>query len=125
MQHVRVYSVPVGVCALAACVFTIGMNAPLLDPQEARYAEVAREMQQRREPIIPLLRGQPYLDKPPLLYWLMIAATVLLGEGDGPVRLVPAAAAVLTVFVTFLWCNCRVGRKAGLLAGGMLTLTPF
>src|SRR5262245_9137392 len=46
----------------------------LLEPDESRYAEIAREMLQRGELVVPYLQGEPYLDKPPLLYWLVIGS---------------------------------------------------
>src|SRR5712692_744671 len=42
----------------------------LFEPDEGRYAEIAREMTARNEWVVPYLQGEPYLDKPPLLYWL-------------------------------------------------------
>src|SRR4051794_31846340 len=42
----------------------------LLEPDEGRYAEVAREMLAANEWVVPQLQGEAYLDKPPLLYWL-------------------------------------------------------
>src|SRR5262245_52740430 len=44
----------------------------LLEPDEGRYAEIPREMLQRGDLVVPHLQGQPYLDKPPLLYWLVM-----------------------------------------------------
>src|SRR5689334_3109577 len=61
----------------------------LLEPDEGRYAEIPREMLARGEWIVPLLQGEPYLDKPPLLYWLVMLAYRLLGVEDGVARLVP------------------------------------
>src|SRR5437868_3070152 len=46
----------------------------LLEPDEGRYAEIPREMLARGECIVPVLQGEPYLDKPPLLYWLVMLA---------------------------------------------------
>src|SRR5262245_1432802 len=43
----------------------------LLEPDEGRYAEIAREMVERGEWVVPVLQGEPYLDKPPLFYWLV------------------------------------------------------
>src|SRR5262249_32139120 len=44
----------------------------LFEPDEGRYAQIPREMVGRGEWIVPYLQGQPYLDKPPLLYWMVI-----------------------------------------------------
>src|SRR5262249_32738243 len=46
----------------------------LFEPDEGRYAEIAREMLARGEWVVPYLQGEPYLDKPPLLYWLTMAS---------------------------------------------------
>ena len=46
-----------------------GMAIPLFEPDEGRYAEIPREMLLRGEWVVPYLQGEPYLDKPPLLYW--------------------------------------------------------
>src|SRR5271168_2400149 len=45
----------------------------LFEPDEGRYAEIPREMLARGEWVVPYLHGEPYLDKPPLLYWLVMA----------------------------------------------------
>ena len=47
---------------------------PLVGPDEPRYAEVAREMLARRDFVTPTLGYYPWFEKPPLLYWLMMAS---------------------------------------------------
>jgi 4-amino-4-deoxy-L-arabinose transferase-like glycosyltransferase len=39
------------------------------NPDEARYAEVAREMRERGSWLIPYLNGEVYGQKPPLSFW--------------------------------------------------------
>jgi 4-amino-4-deoxy-L-arabinose transferase-like glycosyltransferase len=64
--------------ALAAWLFaTLGMR-PLLLPDEGRYANVAREML-RGDGLVPTLNGLPFFHKPPLFYWLDIAAMHVAG----------------------------------------------
>src|SRR5258708_1674818 len=64
----------------------------LFEPDEGRYAEIPREMLVRGEWVVPYLEGQPYLDKPPLLYWLVMASYRLFGVHDWSARIVPALA---------------------------------
>src|SRR5262249_52987323 len=47
------------------------LSFDLFEPDEGRYAEIPREMLVRGDWIVPYLQGEPYLDKPPLLYWLV------------------------------------------------------
>src|SRR5262245_53278868 len=59
---------------VAALILFPKLNRPLLDPDEGRQAEVAREMLAHGDLVLPRLRGSPYLEKPPLQYWLTAAA---------------------------------------------------
>ena len=78
-------------------------SLPLVGPDEPRYAEVAREMFVRRDLITPTLGGLPWFEKPPLLYWMMIAGYRLLGVGEYAARLGPAVCGLLTaVFVYWI-----------------------
>ena len=71
-------------------------SLPLVGPDEPRYAEVAREMFARHDLITPTLGGIPWFEKPPLLYWLMIAGYRVLGVGEYSARLGPAMCGLLT-----------------------------
>jgi 4-amino-4-deoxy-L-arabinose transferase-like glycosyltransferase len=92
---------------LAGLLFLTRLSAPLLEPQEPRYAEIPRQMLARGDWLMPILHGRPYLDKPPLLYWFVMASYRLCGVHDWAARLVPGLAGILIVLVTYLW-----GRRA-------------
>ena len=81
----------------------------LMDPDEAHYAELTREMLRAGNWLVPLLDGQPYIDKPILFHWLQGAAMTLLGETEFAVRL-PSALAAIALF----WTT----RRAGMLMFG-------
>lgn len=51
----------------------------LWEPDEARYAYVAREMEQTGSMMIPVRNGEAYTHKPPLMFWLIRAGTLLTG----------------------------------------------
>src|SRR6516162_7955492 len=72
----------------------------LFEPDEGRYAEIPREMLVRGEWVVPYLQGQPYLDKPPLLYWLVMSSYRLFGVHDWSARLVPALAVHAGILLT-------------------------
>lgn len=100
------------------------LNFRLLEPDEGRYAEIPREMLARGEWIVPKLQGQPYLDKPPLLYWSVMLSYSLFGVHDWAARLVPA----LAVHACILMCygfGCRIiGERRALRGAIFLSIIP-
>jgi 4-amino-4-deoxy-L-arabinose transferase-like glycosyltransferase len=76
--------------------------ASLLDPDEAHYAELTREMVRSGSWFVPLLDGRPYIDKPVLFHWLQGASVWLLGETEFAARL-PTALAALALFGVVRW----------------------
>jgi len=72
----------------------------LMDPDEAHYAELTREMLRAGNWLVPLLDGQPYIDKPILFHWLQGAAMTLLGPTEFAARLPSALAAIVLFFTT-------------------------
>lgn len=98
------------------------LSYPLMDPDESRYAQIAHEMVTSGDWLVPRRNGRPYLDKPPLLYWITAASYQIFGVNEAAVHLVPAAAALLTVVATFLLGRLLVGSRAALW-GGILQLS--
>jgi 4-amino-4-deoxy-L-arabinose transferase-like glycosyltransferase len=50
-------------------------------PDETSYAQVAREMLETRDFVVPTIDGAPWLEKPPLVYWLLAGAFAIFGWG--------------------------------------------
>src|SRR5580704_1540784 len=108
-------SAALGLLALAAFFFHLGSYG-LWEPDEARYAEIAREVLVTGNFIVPHLDFVPYIEKPPLLYWTTSLAFHFLGTNEFAARLVPALSALLGVIVTY-WFGRRVfDHRRGLLA---------
>ena len=95
----------------------------LMDPDEAHYAQLTREMLQAGNWTIPLLDGVPYIDKPVLFHWLQGLAIALLGETETAMRL-PSALAAVALFWMTQWTGAqlfddRVGARAWLMLATM------
>lgn len=110
------------VLTVAILLFFSRLGIPLLEPEEARYAEIPRQMLLEGEWLVPTLHGQPYLDKPPLMYWMVMGSYSLFGVHDWAARLVPGLCGVLTVLVSWLWARQVAGRRAALLGAMLLCL---
>lgn len=94
------------------------------DPDEGRYGAVAAAMVRSGDLVVPRLCGVPYLEKPPMLYWLTAASFGTLGVSETTGRLVPALAALAAAAVT-AWIGRRVfGTAVGIAASAILALSP-
>ena len=81
-------------------------RVPLIDPDEGRNAEVAREMAADGDVVVPHLAGLPYLDKPPALF----AAGALAVKAFGANRIAVRLPAIVASLVT-LWLLARAARR--------------
>src|SRR5262245_10914153 len=100
---------------------------PLVGPDAPRYVRVAVEMHRAHGWVRPTVAGLPWLEKPPLYYWLAGISFSLFGETEWAARLPSVAAAVLLAFATALFGARLYGARAGLHAGFVLatSILPF
>jgi 4-amino-4-deoxy-L-arabinose transferase-like glycosyltransferase len=113
----RDVAIIVGLCL---ALFFLNMGGwDLWNPDEPRYAEVAREMIVLNDYVIPHLNGEVYTDKPPLFFWLIAGFMYLLGEGSTAAARLPSAifataTAILTYFLGRFLFGWRVGLFSAL-----------
>ena len=100
------------------------LSFALFEPDEGRYAQIPREMLEAGDWIVPTLQGQPYLDKPPLFYWLVMLAYAGFGYHDWTARLIPALALHGSVLLTFLLGRRLVGGRAAMWGAMLLAVSP-
>jgi 4-amino-4-deoxy-L-arabinose transferase-like glycosyltransferase len=105
-----------------ALVLTIGVLLPLFlqlggrglnEPDEGRYAEIARVMAVTGDWVVPRLHGRPHWAKPPLTYWLVGLSMRTFGLSEWSARLVPALAACATCLGLFSIVRRSAGAAAG------------
>ena len=91
------------VCLLFILLYLVPLGLrPLLIPDEARYAQIPREMIRNHTWLIPQFADMPYYEKPSGGYWTEIAAQKILGESNFTIRLPYALAAAVTLLLTWL-----------------------
>lgn len=97
------------------------------EPDEGFYSNVALGMLDSGDWLIPRLNGQPFLDKPPLLYWAVASSVGALGVDEWPARVPLALAFVGTALALGALARRWWGRRAGWIAAGMYStsLGPF
>jgi hypothetical protein len=106
---------------LAAALWLWGVwSLPLSDPDAGMYADIGARMAASGDWLTPRFNGLRYLEKPPLLYWLIALTYWLAGPSEWGAHLWPAVAGVLGVGVTWAVGRAMFGSGVGLLAGVIL-----
>lgn len=117
------------VVALSAAVFFSHLGSfGFWEPDEGRYAEIAREMLERGNLaglIVPHLNYVAYVEKPPLLYWLTTLSFGAFGVGEFAARLPVALAAVAGVLAAYYFAFRAFDRRRAVLTAAVLTTTPL
>jgi 4-amino-4-deoxy-L-arabinose transferase-like glycosyltransferase len=107
------------VVLFAAAVYIGCIVSPpsLMDDVDAVQAQIARNMLDSGDWVIARLDGVPYLEKSPLIYWLIATSYRALGVHDWVARIPVALATVLLCWVTFRYGRWAFGQRAGFYAG--------
>jgi 4-amino-4-deoxy-L-arabinose transferase-like glycosyltransferase len=88
-----------------------------MDDVDAVQAQIARTMLASGDWVTARLDGVAYLEKSPLVYWMMAASFRIFGVSDWAARLPLALAAVLLCWVTYRFTRWGIGSEAGICAG--------
>jgi 4-amino-4-deoxy-L-arabinose transferase-like glycosyltransferase len=111
---------------IAAILYLPGLGRPALwEPDEGRYAEIAREMVVSGDYITPRDDWQRYFEKPPLVYWAEAGAIRLFGANEFAVRLPAALFSIGGVVLTAAIAEAMLGAEAAILAAITLALSPL
>src|SRR6185437_10155398 len=96
----RARSWPLAVLIALAPLWLVGiLDRGLWTPDEPREADIAWRMSQQTNRLLPQLAGKPFLEKPPLSYWLSAAGIYAFGEPRAP-NIVYALVTALAVGAT-------------------------
>jgi 4-amino-4-deoxy-L-arabinose transferase-like glycosyltransferase len=107
--------------------FQLG-DSPLLEPDEGRNAEIAREMVATGDYLVPHLDGLPYLDKPVLFFAVDALAIRLLGPTELAARLPALLFALATAALVAGFAVRLFGREvahAASIAGTAAAAAPL
>ncbi len=112
-----------GLLVLRLC--TLGA-APIFDPSEGRYAEIAREMVVSGDWVTPKLEaGLPFWGKPPLHAWLVAASYEMLGFTEFAARLPSFMCLLVVVGFAMLLARTWYGWITAWWSAAILISTPL
>ena len=110
--------------AALCCLARLGA-LPLIQPDEGRNAEVAREMVARGAWLVPTYDGLPYLDKPAFYFRVVGLSMAALGLNETAARLPGALAALGVLALVYGFARRSYGERAAALAVLVVGTTPL
>lgn len=93
----------------------------LMDDVDAVQAQIARNMLESGDWVTARLNGIAYLEKSPLIYWMMAGSMAVFGPHDWAARIPLALFTVLLCWVTMRFGQWAFGAAAGMNAGLVLS----
>ena len=117
------------IAVFAGLIFFTNLGATgLWDMDEALYSTCAREMLQRNDWVVPWFNGAMFPEKPPLMFWNIMAGYGLFGiNSEFGARFFSAVMGLATALAAFhlgrILFNLRVGLWAGLITASTLIFT--
>ncbi|HVY94409.1 MAG TPA: glycosyltransferase family 39 protein [Bryobacteraceae bacterium] len=115
-SNLRVYLI---VLLVAAAVYAACMVSPpsLMDDVDAVQAQISRNMLSSGDWVTARLDGVAYLEKSPLIYWMIAGCYRLFGATDVVARIPVVLAALFLTWLTTAFAMWAFGRRAALYAG--------
>jgi 4-amino-4-deoxy-L-arabinose transferase-like glycosyltransferase len=107
-----------------ALCFRLG-SLPLLQPDEGRNAEVAREMKQSGAWLVPTYNGVDYLDKPAFYFKAVALSLAAFGDNETAARIPSAAFGLALAALVFAFGRKVYGTRCGLLAAIVVMTMPL
>jgi 4-amino-4-deoxy-L-arabinose transferase-like glycosyltransferase len=114
--------------AIAVIAFALGLylylgrlaSSPLQTGNESMYAYPAIHMIESGDYLIPQFENGNFLEKPPLVWWLVAASYKIFGVSVAASRFPGAIASLATILAVFLFVRRRRGNRAAALAALVL-----
>ena len=88
-----------------------------MDDVDAVQAQIARNMISSGDWVTARLDGVAYLEKAPLIYWIIAVSYKIFGYSDWAARIPVALAAILLCWLTAAFGVWAFGKRAGFYAG--------
>ena len=100
---------------LAGIAYTIGLFIDLLEPDACQYANIGMEMLQKKSFLEVFYRGENYLDKPPLVFWLSALSYSIMGVSNFAYRFPSFLFTILGVYSSYRLASSLYNKKVGLI----------
>ncbi len=114
------------ILCIGCVLFVHGLGSTALwDPDEPRQAIMAREMMERGDYVHPYLNGMPYLEKPPLHPWLIVATAKVTGKIDEFSSRLPSAIAALLLLLLVYFYGAKTDHEVSGFLSALILATNY
>jgi 4-amino-4-deoxy-L-arabinose transferase-like glycosyltransferase len=114
MRANRTLMFVLGIVLYWALIYIPGLaSPPMMDDVDSEHAQIPVEMLQRHDYVTMYVNGVRYLEKAPLLYWIMAGIYSVAGVSEFSVRLELTLFALLTFLAVFFLARDIAGEEAG------------
>ncbi|HQW26950.1 MAG TPA: glycosyltransferase family 39 protein [Saprospiraceae bacterium] len=103
--------------------YGINLFIDIMEVDAAQYAAIAREMTVDGNYLEVYHRGQDYLDKPPLIFWISSIGISLFGNTSFAYKLLPVFFLMIGLWATYKFARLWYDHRTGILAALMLGTT--
>lgn len=111
------------VLSIATVTFLSGINLPIMGIDATQYASISMEMAESGNYLEVMHRGNDYLDKPPLLFWLSSLSFNLFGIENWSYRLPSLLFIYVGIYATFRLGNLLYSKSVGYIAAMVFATT--
>ena len=116
MTHKRIFLI-IGLFAATIYLGCILSPPSLMDDVDSVQAQISRNMLSSGDWVTAHLDGVPFLEKPPLIYWMVAVSYKIFGAHDWAARIPVALSAIALCLITGAFGIWAFGKRAGLYAG--------
>jgi len=115
-----------GVLILGFLVLLPGLSStPIINGDEARFAQASREMLNARQWSVPSFAGLPRYDKPIGLYWAVMFSYRIFGETPFAARFPSVLATIASALLLLLFSSSPGERASSFRAAVLFLITPL
>ena len=101
---------------MIAAAYVAGMFTDIMEIDAAQYASMARHVLEQENPLIFFDRGHPYLDKPPLIFWLTALSFKVFGISNFTYRLPSLLFSFLAIYSIYGFAKLYYKERTAFIA---------
>ena len=101
--------------------YFIGVNNTIMEIDAMQYASIARELLRNDNILHFFDNGDPYLDKPPLIFWMNILGYKIFGVSEWSYRIPSILFSIIAIFSTFQFSRLYYSKQTSMLAAIILS----